>query len=348
MFSFRYWVIGALGSILSVCTINFIVDPMLFFRIPAEGKQVFYPESQRYQVPGIAKNYLFDGVIIGSSLSENFSTNQLKERLGINVVNLSISGSSAKEQAYILNLALIRGNVKHVFWLLNWESFAHGSEYISPDIGWPKNIYESPVLATFKYYLANGDMFKRSMKLLFSKKSIKQSDDMDTAWNWNKKFTFGCESVKHSVTMRKSNPIYEMAKKGLIKFSYSEISKSVNENLLRIIRDNPAIHFDLILPPFSKWAYINNNQIDEILLEANLHFREKIQNDIQNISNVSLYDYQTDPQIILNSNNYKDVIHFSQEISNQIIDDIAFFKVRPLISATELLNVVKRPGNCLN
>ena len=67
MFSFRYWLIGALGSILLVCIINFIVDPMLFFRLPAKGKELYYPEAQRYQVPGIARNYLFDGVIIGSS-----------------------------------------------------------------------------------------------------------------------------------------------------------------------------------------------------------------------------------------------------------------------------------------
>ena len=148
--------------------------------------------------------------------------------------------------------------------------------------------------------------------------------------------------------MRKSNPIYEMAKKGLIKFSYSQISKNVDKNLLRIIQDNPTIHFDLVLPPYSKWAYIKNNQFDNLFLEANLNFREKIRNDIQSISNVSLYDYQSDAQIILNANNYKDVIHFSQEISNQIIDEIVSSKERPLIANYALLNVLKRPGNCLD
>ncbi len=148
--------------------------------------------------------------------------------------------------------------------------------------------------------------------------------------------------------MRRSNPIYQSAEKGLIQFSYAEVAKSVDLNLLQIIHRNPAIHFDLVVAPYSKWAYIKNNQFDEKFLEANLNFRETIRKDIQGISNVSIYDYQANPEIILNANNYKDVIHFSQAVSNQIISDIASSKVYPITSDNELLSIVNRPGNCLN
>lgn len=348
MFSFRYWTIGALSTVFMVCAVNFIVDPMFFFRVPVQGNERYYPEAQRYQVPGIAKNYQFDAVVIGSSLSENFSTKQLNERLGVHAVNLSISASTAKEQANILELALARGQVKEVLWLLNWDAFAYGAEYIPLDVSWPQNVYESPVLATFQHYLANGDMFKKSMKLLFSKKNMARSVDMDTAWNWSKKFNYGCASVMTSVEMRKSNPMYEWAKKGLIQYAYADVSNGVDLNLIRIIQGNPGIRFHLVVAPYSKWAYIKNNEFDEIFLQANLNFREKIRKDVQGISNVSVYDYQSDTQIILNANNYKDVIHFSQDISNQIVDDVASSKIRPMIMNDGLLSVVRRPGNCLN
>lgn len=225
MFSFRYWIVGVLFTVLMVCVINFVVDPMLFFRAPAIGKERYFPEAQRYQVPGIARNYSFDGVIVGSSLSENFSTNLLKERLGVRAVNLSISASTAKEQANILELALSHHQVKHVLWLLNWDAFAYGSEYIPLDVSWPRDVYQKPMMAAFQHYLANGDMFKKSMKLMFGKSKSDQSVDMDTAWNWSKKYSFGCESVRASIEMRKLNPMYELAKKGLIQYTYSKVGR---------------------------------------------------------------------------------------------------------------------------
>ena len=54
---------------------NFTVDPLQFYR-PASFYEPYYSMQQRYQNPGLARNFPYDTVIIGASMSENFVPSQ--------------------------------------------------------------------------------------------------------------------------------------------------------------------------------------------------------------------------------------------------------------------------------
>jgi len=83
--------------------INFIIDPLQFYH-SAFYKPVF-SKQQRYQNPGLVKNYKYDTIIIGSSMSENNVPSYLNAKMEVNALKLSIMGSSAKEQYIIAILA---------------------------------------------------------------------------------------------------------------------------------------------------------------------------------------------------------------------------------------------------
>lgn len=79
-------------------------------------------EEERYQNPGLAKNYDYDNIIIGTSMTENFLPSQVDASLGGTTLKLSMEGSTVDEHYKIAKLALETGKVKQVLWGLDYFS----------------------------------------------------------------------------------------------------------------------------------------------------------------------------------------------------------------------------------
>ena len=57
-----------------------------------------YPDgNERYQNDGIIRNFTYDAVITGNSMTENFRTSELNELFGVNAVKVPLNGSKFKE-----------------------------------------------------------------------------------------------------------------------------------------------------------------------------------------------------------------------------------------------------------
>lgn len=101
--------------ILLVVSINFITDPYQHYR-----KTTIYPAflggDQRYLNPGLAKYYKYNGVIIGTSMTEKFYIPLVDKTFNSSFLKLSISGSTAYEQNLILSKAIQTKQVKKVIW----------------------------------------------------------------------------------------------------------------------------------------------------------------------------------------------------------------------------------------
>ena len=94
-------------TLLSIMIINYIVDPFQQYRV-----KTFYPISfdikdQRYKNAGLSKNFEYDSLILGTSMTENFVIDKTEESLNFNkLIKLSISGGSAREQSTVLKTAI--------------------------------------------------------------------------------------------------------------------------------------------------------------------------------------------------------------------------------------------------
>src|SRR5207244_2667821 len=114
-------------------TIVYAVDPMQFFRRAAYAP--VFSTNERYQLPGLAKNYDYDTVIAGTSMSQNFYPSYANKVLGARVLKVAISGSSAHEQFLILNVAVRTGKVKRVIWGLDEWAFSGAPDRVRDDLG---------------------------------------------------------------------------------------------------------------------------------------------------------------------------------------------------------------------
>ncbi len=53
-----------------------------------------------------------------------------------------------------------------------------------------------------------------------------------------------------------------------------------------------------------------------------LRFRKSLARQVEVLSNVELYDFQTNIDITVNLNNYKDLFHFREEVNDFILEKI--------------------------
>jgi len=117
---YRRFLLTFLGTVVlllgTAAAFNFVVDPFQFFCKPFLYRPAYFAGFQRYQNVGLARNYRYDTVIIGSSVTENFYPSDVNRALHVNALKLSISGSTAHEQALILTQAISNGQVKNVLW----------------------------------------------------------------------------------------------------------------------------------------------------------------------------------------------------------------------------------------
>lgn len=66
-------------------------DPFFYFHAPIEGGK-YIIHNQAYQNPGIARNFDYDSLIVGSSMTEFLLPSLFEEEYGCNAVKVSYRG----------------------------------------------------------------------------------------------------------------------------------------------------------------------------------------------------------------------------------------------------------------
>lgn len=114
----QFFILSVVFAVL-VGGLTYVLDPLQYYRKSTWYSPVFTSE-QRYQNPGLVRNYSYDTIILGTSMTENFLPSVVGEALGGQAIKLSMRGSTADEQYKIASLALETGKVKKVLWGLDY------------------------------------------------------------------------------------------------------------------------------------------------------------------------------------------------------------------------------------
>ncbi len=94
--------------------------------------------------------------------------------------------------------------------------------------------------------------------------------------------------------------------------------KNFENDVLRIIEQNPTIKFIIYLPPYSL-AHQKINFINQDYFLEDMNFRGYMIKQLIQHKNVEIYDFETIEWIVSDLNNYKDIIHFSREINDFMV-----------------------------
>ena len=93
----------------------YVLDPYYHFHGPVLGMPLWlrYP---RYQSPGAAKNLPYDHLLLGTSVTANFHTDQFDEALGGRTQKIIIHGAYFEELLRPLDIALETHDLDQIFW----------------------------------------------------------------------------------------------------------------------------------------------------------------------------------------------------------------------------------------
>ncbi len=284
---------------------NFIIDPIQFYR---QQDHPIFVKSQRHQIPGLVKNYDFNSILIGTSHSENFLASTLDSLMGTKTINLAISGSSSVEQSRVAAFALAHKQVKHVVWEMNYRSFMGSNYNLLSQGAFPEYLYDSDIKSHL-LYLFSIDTLWMSIKNLLEIGPT----NLETLNSWTREQAdkFDGKQVVRHYCMRAE------ATKPAATYQAPAYRDTLARDLRPLLQENPNTSFHLFIPPMSYLNFLPGNERNKIS-----SFRKELYELSNSVKNVNIHDFSADISIIDNLMNYKDVEHYSQAISNHILETI--------------------------
>lgn len=299
--------------LLTVGTANWAIDPLQVFR-RSTWHSPHFSENQRYQVPGLARHYTEPIVIIGTSHMENMLPSLVAEMLGKPALNLAIAGSSLREQALALSLALETGKVERVLWGIDYSALTWGDILVEEWGEFPEYLYRFDPRLVSRYLLSMETLTDSATSLLGP--SAITLDNRNTWWN---RHTFSRDRVT-SAWLEQTKELTPAFRKSISnKLDWNTFKHVLERRLFSTVRNHPQTRFDLILPPYSILNYVNDFRIHEQYFFQRLLMRQALREFASRQTNVVLWDFQSDPTISTNLDNYKDLEHYGLPINRHML-----------------------------
>jgi len=312
--------------------LTYIIDP-LQYRKKAHYSPI-YSNQERLQMPTLARTLDYDSIVIGNSHLHNFTPLKVKESLGFQALNLTMSSATLYEQDLLLKIALQRNIVKNVIWGIDGVLMEDEFERIQLEFGpFYAFLYQQPSLLNVVKYVTNLFAIQMTLEILVKyftgvEKRVyaHYTNDLNTYHSGRAFWSFPPSDTQE---LKKINEIYSISKKANFDIKkvddYLKTTEGSNlrknlERILNIIRLHPSVKFFIFAPPYSI-AYFREDHKEE-KLNRYLYGQYIILRELLKYENVHLYGFQNNENIILNLNNYKDKTHFLKEISYELLSFI--------------------------
>ncbi len=301
----------------------YIVDPYQQYR-----KAAFYtfePRDQRILNAGLAKNYPYDTIIIGSSMVENFDTRDVERLSGVQkVIKLPTRGGDIYEEAQTIKTALATGRVKNIIFGLDIYSFSASARPLAQNSRFPLYLYDRKVLNDINYLL-NGRSFRRALDYVrnpYDPEKIHTQLRHLYAWQQEYAYAFAPKVQKRfykSIYRRffKNPAASQSANK---QFSPATLAANFDAQLLPLVKNNPQVRFYFFYPPYSLIRYAMMEQKN--YFDALLAFKRHIFSRLEPLENVELYDFQSVEKITHDLRLYKDSTHYHARVNAWMVRQI--------------------------
>lgn len=304
------WLLGVLAIVLVLVTILstvvYIVDPFFQFRV----KDDKYLINVRFVCGGLIKNYDYDALILGSSMTQNFDMDVFREVQGVNPLHIGIGGLEYEEELELLELAYGAGRADKYF--LSAELYMFTNDAKKSRL--PQYLLKDDFVSRCRYFL-NYEAWFRFIPIdlglmTLDKLGIGRPAEFDSRTsiddieNWETDFEYG-EEVVISNFLSGAYGVSEVGTDNL----YEKMTKKMDTyfDSLQLDKGEHVLFF----PPYSMlyWASCSDELFD-IMLDSKRYYIEKALE-----KGIKVYDFQS-AEFTSDLNNYKDLTHYSGEIND--------------------------------
>lgn len=314
------WLIGTLAGLAFILILYALaviyIDPLFHYHAPQPN--LSYPlNDERYQNDGILRNFSYDSVIIGSSMTEHFKTSEAEALFGGKFVKTPFAGARGREINERLARAYSSGHdIKRVIRPIDTKYIVADEDDVHDGYYFPEYLYNDNIFDDVNY-IFNKTLFNRSVDVLMYTASGRGTTSFDDYVPWDAQGEPGRDTVLASYTL--GEPAAEQ--KIFTEQERSLIVDNIRQNILELTQTHPETEFYYFFPPLSicYWDEMHNDKSVDWALEV---VRTAIEELIE-CDNVKLYGFDTAFDIVCNLDVYRDQIHFDAPVCSQLLEYMA-------------------------
>lgn len=292
----------------------FLIDPFFHYHMPWFNLQP-YAYDEIYQNPGLAAHDTYDAIIIGSSMSENFSAKWFNEAFGVNTLKLTYSGSTAENLRIAVEMAeeSREEQIKYVFG--NIDLFILYQDYSETRHPLPEYLYDNNVFNDVKYLL-NKDVLFDDINLTIEKNRNGDVPSLTEAYSWyeERRDEFSKENALENCSITGVFEEIEQ-KEAHVK---ENVVKAV-EKIRNLTQLYPNTTFQFFYSPFCMSYWYGRYAQGEFL--SDVRALEYSMEELLECENVKLY-FPATYEMVTDFDSYKDSQHYDLEIQYQIFEEM--------------------------
>ena len=307
-------------------------DPAQLYH-PSWGRAPTVHANLRIQIAGLARHGDFDSIILGTSILENSSADELSAQLGERFVNLSISAGDFYERGLILGHLLQARPIRQVVWSLDFIYLNQRRGYRVFPLPTFDFLYDTNPFNDLRLYL-NRHFLDCLMHWSDSVACVGRPVTLDrpNAWDGEAEHAarFGglqnwCKASDHwqmRDVREKLTTAVARAAAGDLDNSAGDANITraiayVDNNLLALARRYPATRFRLVFPPYSRAKLAIWHQQQPGAAAAHEAVVRHLAARAAELPNVELYGFE-DQNFLDDMSHYKDLDHFDADINRLI------------------------------
>ena len=284
------------------------IDPFFHYHKPIEGFP-YVVDDQVDMNPGLARHMDYDGVLLGSSMTVNFTASSFERDLGLKVQKLSYNGAYPKDQANIMEQVFeANPSVERVFLgidELNYSADVNETKYPVTDY-----LYDNNSFNDVKYLLNKDVMLDYVLKPLVDRSDATDWDMIYPMW-WKPEH-YNLANVRLYYT-----PAEEITDTTPLEEYIAGIEKNLDVNIIPFIEEHPDTEFTIFYPPYSilYWYDAKRTGDVDIIVGKLKYMTERL----LAYDNVEVYLFCGDEDIITNFDNYADYTHYSTAVCDYMV-----------------------------
>ncbi len=314
--SHKKWAIVTLAVLFSAlfafALVTVVIDPFFQYHQPLTSLEYPMPDDMQRQISyGIAKNFDYDLLITGSSVTENFLTSEFEQLFDKqNAVKLPLKAATGYETLSLVETALeTNPNLETVVFNLNSYMFLKsGPDYAEFDQ--PKYLYDNNLFNDTNYLL-NKEIFAD-----YTLGVLEYTGQGFTTPNFDD-YSFWHDTVFTEDGFLNKYMLWNAFPSSVVTFGEQEkqtISDVMRDGILRLAKSYPDVEFIVFFPPNCVLWW---NDV-EVVHPLSFWFdrKEFIIEQLLSATNINTYFFMGETSITTDFGKYIDTVHYSPDINS--------------------------------
>ncbi len=315
---YKIWIITTLFfsiiAFIIFASVTIYIDPLFHYHKPL-NKYKYPINNERYQNDGITRNFEYESIITGTSMTENFKKSEADKIFESDFIKVPFSGGYYKEINDNLKRAYSSGkNIKYIIRCLDYSYLVEYKDAYREDISYPFYLYNNNLFDDMNYVFNKSILFEQTRSVIKHTKTELKTTNFDDYANWNNYYTFGAETVLSTYTLDETASTAQV-------FSEDERSMvlgNIRQNVTSLAAAHPETTFYYFFPPYSicYWDILKNDGQIDWRIDAEQAAIE----EILKYPNIKLYSFCNNFELVCNLDNYKDQAHYGEWVNSWILE----------------------------